>query len=469
MKITKKILKKEINILQQAEKIHAKYSIKQYKSVLKALKKLEKEKLNLEEKVKERTIELEKLAKFDTLTHLPNRFMFKEELTLTYESALLLKSHFSLLFIDLDNFKDVNDIYGHEAGDILLQTISKRFLEVVRKENDVVSRLGGDEFTIILKGIQDKKQIEKIVRKIILVANEDVKISEKIKVNVSASVGIYIFENNSDSVEEIIANADIAMYKAKQSGKNRYVFYTNEMKQEVTNKLTLKQNLIDAFKNGEFCNYLQPIINSKTERIVGAEVLLRWKHNGELISPAYFFDTLESMDLMANVTYWQIENVIKEFQNIKNISLSFNLSEKILHSDKIIEFLKQFQNNNKIPQLSFEITEHYLMSNIRIARNIITQISNLGFNILLDDFGTGYSSLAYIREFPLNVLKIDKSFVDKIPISDKDYKLFKSIIEMAKILEMKVVIEGVETYEELQLINKADYIKIQGYYYYTKP
>ena len=463
MKINKKILKKEIKTLQKAAKLHAKYSIKQYKEVLKALEELEYEKKILEEKVKERTFYLEKLAKFDTLTGLPNRHMFKEELSLTYKSSKLLKKPFTLLFIDLDNFKYVNDVYGHEAGDILLQTIAKRFSNVIRKESDIVSRLGGDEFTIILKGIYQKENIEKIVKKLIETANKPISINERVKVNVSASIGIYIF-NFTDTIEQIIANADIAMYKAKELGKNRFVFYNSSMKKEVSNKLTLKQELLKAFKNKEFINYLQPVVNSKTQQIVGAEVLLRWYNDGKIITPQYFLPTLEEMDLIIDITYYQIEEIIKEFQNYNNLFLSFNLGPKLLNN-KFITYIKKLKHKN-IPKLSFEITENDLISNIRQAKDILFHVSSLKYNILLDDFGTGYSSLAYIKELPLDTIKIDKVFVKKITSSIKDYKLFKSIIEMAKILEMKVVVEGVEKEEELKLIDKEEFIKIQGYYFY---
>jgi len=462
MKISKKMLKKEIKTLQKAAKLHAKYSIKQYEEVLKVLEELEKEKEILEEKVKERTFHLEKLAKFDTLTDLPNRHMFKEELSLTLHSAKLLKKPFTLLFVDLDNFKEVNDTYGHEAGDILLQTIAKRFSKVVRNQ-DVVSRLGGDEFTIILKGMNEKDKINQIVKKIIEEANKPIQINDKVKVNVSASVGIYIF-NPEDTIEDIIANADIAMYKAKQSGKNRFIYYDNSMKKEVTHKLTLKQELINAFKNKEFINFIQPIINAKIQQIVGGEVLLRWKHNNTLIPPANFLEVLENINLIVDVTYWQIEDVIKKFKNYQNIFLSFNLGPKLLN-EEILEFIKKIKNN-KIPKIYFEITENGIITNIKKAKKILNDLSKLGIKISLDDFGTGYSSLAYIREFDFDNLKIDKIFVNKITSSTKDYKLFKSIIEMAKILDMKVVIEGVETKEEFELIDKEDFIKIQGYYFY---
>ena len=467
MKINKKMLKKEIKTLQKAAKLHAKYSIKQYEEVLKALEKLEEEKQILEEKVKERTFHLEKLAKFDTLTKLPNRHMFKEELSLTYNSAKLLNTPFTLLFIDLDNFKDVNDTYGHEAGDILLQTIAKRFSKVIRKHNDVVSRLGGDEFTIILKGISDKEKIEEIVNRLIEVANKDIKINDKIKVNVGASIGIYIFNPNStETIEDIIANADIAMYHAKQMGKNRYAYYDTSMKAEVSHKLTLKQELINAFKTQEFVNFIQPIVNSKTQKIVGGEVLLRWNHNGKILSPGYFLNVLEEMDIMNDIIYWQIEDVLNKLENYPNIYISFNLTSRILHDENIINFAKKLKNLSNTPKISFEITESNLIADIKKAKEILCELSNLGFHILLDDFGTGYSSLAYIKEFPLNTLKIDRLFVKNTIVSEKDYKLFKSIIEMAKILNMKVVVEGVEKEEELKLIEKKDFIKIQGYYFY---
>ncbi|MEN4054200.1 EAL domain-containing protein [Sulfurimonas sp. NWX79] len=469
MKLTKKQLINEIKTLQEAARIHTKNSIKQYKKVLHTIKELQEEKKSLEKKIRQRTKKLEKIAKFDALTSLPNRYLFKEELMLTLQSAKLIRTNFALIFIDLDGFKDVNDIYGHESGDNILKIISKRLLLCVRKDTDLVARLGGDEFTVLLKGLAAKDKIEKIANKILAELSREIQISSKIKVIVSASLGIEIYHHfDNTSIEDLLAHADIAMYKAKAQGKNQVVFFNTTMKQELTKKVLLQDELREAYKKGEFIYYLHPIVGSNTKELCGAEVLLRWKKNGEILSPYFFMEELEMMDLFVPLTFEQIQSVVREFEDIKKeLSLSFNLTARILDSMEIVKFLEELKKElNPHLKLYFEITESDFANNIVKAKKVLEAISALGFKISLDDFGTGYSSLSHIRAFPLDTLKIDKIFVDSIVESQKDYQLFKSIITMARILDIQIVVEGIETEEQFKKIRKKSYVKIQGYYFY---
>ncbi len=470
MKLSKKMLINEIKVLQKAAQIHAKYSIKQYKNVLKALNELENEKKLLEEKVKERTKHLDKLAKYDPLTHLPNRYLFKEQLALTLKSSKLLNKPFTLLFIDLDGFKEINDTYGHNIGDILLQRVSRILLSCVREKTDTVSRLGGDEFTIILPGLNDKRVIDKITDKILQNLNKTINLSPNIKVNISGSIGIYVYNGFEDiSIDDIIANADIAMYKAKESGKNRCVIFDQKMKDYVSKQTVLKQELIEAFKNNRFLNYLQPIVNMQDKKIVGVEVLLRYKNRNEILTPAYFIDTLEEMDLIFDVTNWQIKKVLSVFKKIdKDIFISFNLTSKVLNNQNIIDFLKSLKKEVSIDssRIYFEIRENDFAKDLQKANKILQTISELGFKISLDNFGTGYSSLSFIRDFTIDTLKIDRTFVRDIEKSQKYYKLFQSIINMVELLELEVIIEGIENKEQLELVKEKSFIKVQGFYFY---
>jgi len=470
MNLTKEMLIEEIKVLQDAAQLHAKKSIEQYKEVLKVLEELESEKNLLEEKVKERTIHLERLAKYDTLTHLPNRHMFKEELALTLESARLLDKPFALIFLDIDGFKEINDTYGHNIGDILLKGLSKKLLLCVRQGTDTVSRLGGDEFTIILRGLKNLVDIDKISTKILKQISTTLQLTSTVQVNVSASLGVYVYENSDEiTLDEIISNADIAMYEAKNSGKNQYIYFDKKMKSTLSKHIILKHELTDAFKAREFVNYVQPIVSAQTHEILGVEILLRWKRDNKIMSPAYFIETLENMDLILDVTFWQIEEVLLSVKELKkDMFFSFNLTARMLNNSKILDFLLRVKQHCLInpSNIYLELTENDFAKDIQKTQTILQAISSLGFKISLDDFGTGYSSLSCIRNFPIDVLKIDQAFVRGIEKSTKDYQLFQSIMSMGEILNMDIVVEGVESKEQLSLIEKKNFVKIQGYYFY---
>ena len=479
MNITKKMLKGEIKTLQKASKLHAEYSIGQYKQVLKTLDELEKEKAILEQKVKQRTKhleveieekqnlakELEKVAKYDQLTGLPNRYLFINELKLVKDEADLRDEKFVLMFIDLDGFKFINDTYGHKIGDKLLQTVASRIKQELRKE-DMVARLGGDEFTIILKNIENEEKIAQIALKVINSISKTIKIND-LKVYVGASIGIYIYEVN-DKFENVVSKADIAMYEAKKAGKGRYIFFSDEMKKDLQTHTTIKHKIKTALKNEEFINYFQPIVSSIDYNIRGAEILLRWYDGEKIVPPIEFIEILEDdVELIKEVTFWQIDEVIKLIKNF-DIYFSINISAKLLASDELLQ--KLYDVTSKIEfdtsKIFFELTETSLSVNLKKASEILYKIKEMGFNLSLDDFGTGYSSLAYLRELPFDTIKIDKKFIDNLKFSKKDKKLLFSIINMAKILDMKIILEGIEEKHQFKEIEKKEYIKFQGFYFY---
>jgi len=477
MDVTKEMLINEIKTLQKAAQLHATYSISQYKKVLKALYRLEEEKELLAEKVQNRTKhliseikqkeslanKLDKIAKYDQLTGLANRYLFFNELEILKKESDLMDKTFALLFIDLDGFKAVNDTYGHEIGDILLQTVAHRLKQNIRK-NDLVARLGGDEFTIILKDISQNK-IKEIASKIISDIKQTININN-LKIYVGSSIGIYVY-NKSDNINDIITKADIAMYEAKKKGKGQYVFFDDRMQKELHKHSIIKKRIYKALNNKEFINYFQPIISNTTYNIIGAETLLRWKPEDELIPPNEFIPLLEEdINLIKSVTLWQIKEIVKLLLQT-NIYFTINISVKILN-EELLEFLTKILNKYKFDpkRLHLEVTESTLSTNFKKSSQILNAINNLGFELSLDDFGTGYSSLAYLRDFPFDILKIDKKFIDNIS-SVKDIKLLKAIIDMAEILDMKIVVEGIETESQLNLVNQNDEnIKYQGFYFY---
>jgi len=469
----------EIKTLKKASTLHAKYSISQYKQVLKTLNKLEAEKKLLEQKVKQRTkyleveIEqkenlahkLEKVAKYDQLTGLANRYLFLNELKLVHKEASLLNKNFALLFIDLDGFKFVNDTYGHDIGDELLQTVASKIKSFVRS-GDLVSRLGGDEFTIILRNINDRDKVSQIALNIIEKIKQPINI-QNINIYVGTSIGIYIFEQHDD-YQEIISKADIAMYESKKAGKGTYTFFGSSMQKELLKATTIKNELKNALKKREFVNYFQPIVSSMDHTVKGVEVLLRWFCDGRMVTPANFMDILEEdINLIKDVTFWQIEEVIQKMDKY-NFFFSINISAKLLNSNELIEKIEELMEkyNFNPNQIYFEVTETSLSSNLMQASKILIKLKNFGFNLSLDDFGTGYSSLAYLRELPFDTLKIDKKFLDNLKYSKKDKQLLLSIINMAKILQMKIVLEGIEKKEQLKILQQDKYIKYQGFYFY---
>ena len=480
MQISKSMLEEEIRVLQKAAKLHAKYSISQYKQVLTTLEALEKEKDLLEEKVKIRTShlekeiaqketlasKLEKIAKYDQLTGLANRYLFLSELELLVKEARLLNKTFSLLFIDLDGFKLINDTYGHEVGDALLQIVAQRIRKHIRSD-DIVARLGGDEFTVVLRNLNDIDKIKELTTLLIQEIQKIIQIDD-FKIYVGASVGIYIYDTKqNDTYQNIIAKADIAMYESKKTGKGIYTFFDESMQEELQKLTSIKQKIKNALKDGEFVNHFQPIVSSLTHEIRGAEVLLRWYNDGKLETPKNFIPILEDdIHLIRDVTFWQIEEVLKMMPKSK-LFYSINLSAKLLNYELVAMLEKLIQEYDfDTSKIHFEVTETSLSTNIIQASKILAHIKSLGFYLSLDDFGTGYSSLAYLRELSFDTLKIDKKFIDDTKKSKKNRRLLLAMITMAQTLKMKIVLEGIEEESQLSFFKKDKHIKLQGYYFY---
>ncbi|WP_428738302.1 sensor domain-containing protein [Sulfurimonas sp.] len=422
-------------------------------------------------------IQTEKLrhqAHHDMLTNLPNRVLFRDRLDQTIASAKRHDKKFALLFIDLDQFKNINDSLGHHVGDQVLIEASKRLTSVIREE-DTLSRLGGDEFTIILKDIHESQNAIIVAQKIIDILREPIIIKE-LELYVSSSIGISIYPDDTKEGDNLIKYADAAMYKAKDEGRSNYQFYSSDMTESAFERVIMEQSLRVAIKEESFVVHYQPQIDSNTDKVVGMEALVRWEHSDVgMISPDKFIPLAEETGMIIQIDLIVLRYAMKQFkdwidQGLEPGKLSLNLSAKQIENKNFIEILSDTMKTLHFDPawLTLEITEGQIMKNPEDSIKRLKEINNLGIEIAIDDFGTGYSSLAYLKRLPVNKLKIDKVFVEGLPDDDEDIAISKAIIALAQILNLKLVAEGVETKEqqEFMLANGCDVI--QGYYY-SKP
>ena len=444
---------------------------------------LQKEKDSLEEKVFYRTQELrdeiqrkkaiqkklESMVYIDYLTGLPNRKHLNKQLEL-YMQEVSSKEHydFTLFFIDLDGFKSVNDTLGHNAGDELLIEVAKILKRSVRK-NDFVARLAGDEFVVLVDKISSKTDIEQIGKKILSAMNKPITVARNHRVSISCSIGILMNPSKDLDKYMMLSLSDRAMYKVKENGKKSYCFFDEHMFEEFYQKIDLMKKIDNALKNNEFYIEYQPICNQEGS-IVSCEVLARWRHQGKNISPFYFIPILEEKGLINSFTYDVIDMVIRDFEEGLDVeSVSINFSAFQFYDTQLIPYLeeKSRQYPHLTKKINFEITENVFTRDSDLVHEKLSIIRALGHKVYIDDFGTGYSSFDYIRKYPIDILKIDKVFVDEIIKDEKQYKLLKGILSFANSLEMSIIVEGIEKEEQVEYI-KALGIEIyfQGYYFY---
>jgi len=434
----------------------------------------------LEESVEDKTKELQDKsevlkyqAEHDVLTKLPNRMLFLDRLQQSLKHAKRRGQTVSILFLDLDRFKEINDTYGHDAGDKLLKHVTARLQETIREE-DTVARLGGDEFTIILQNLT-QAEIVKVVDKIIKYMQESFFIND-IELFTSFSIGISNYPDDGDTPEILLRNADTAMYKAKDSGKNNYKFYNEEMTKVAFMRVELEKDLRNALLNNEFIPYFQPKIDADNFKIIGLEALIRWNHPTRgLVFPDEFIKFSEEIGLIKDIDNFMMEVSMKQVlqwrkEGLETGKLSINLSAKQLTSKSYVAELKNIIDTISYDPkyLEIEITESYIMHDPDKAIEILDEIRSLGISVAIDDFGTGYSSLAYLKKLPINKLKIDRSFVMDTPEDKADVAIVKTIISLANNLELEVIAEGVETKEQVDFLLKEGCPNIQGYYF-SKP
>ncbi len=419
---------------------------------------------------KKTEIKLNIMAHYDLLTNLPNRALFQDTLRNAISKAKRAKSKIALMFLDLDNFKMINDTLGHDYGDLLLIEVAKRLKTILRAE-DTVSRLGGDEFTIILEDIGETTYPSIVAQKIIDALSQPIQLGDEMGY-IGASVGIAIFPDDANEIEPLIKNADLAMYTAKNGGKNIYKYFTEDMNADATERLELSNDLRNAISNNQLKLYYQPIVNTKSNTLEAFEALVRWEHpKYGVITPDNFIKLAEEGGFMAKVGKWILErscNQIKLMQNSGlKIKITVNISSKQItqnHLEQtVIEVVKKSGINATL--LELEVTENFLMENINKVEQVLTNLKKIGINTAIDDFGTGYSSLGRLKKLPVTKLKIDKSFIDDIPANKDDMQIATTIITLAHQLSLEVVAEGVETQSQADFLKSKGCYLMQGYHF----
>jgi len=432
------------------------------------------EKKETQKLLEEQTKKLRYQAHHDMLTDLPNRTLFKERLERSIIEATRHRNNFALFFIDLDQFKKINDSLGHHVGDEVLIEAAKRLKNSLREE-DTLSRLGGDEFTVILKDIKVPKNAATVAQKILNRMKEPIHIGTHI-LHISASIGIALYPDDATNMDDLIKYADAAMYKAKDEGRNNFQFYSEEMTKEALSKVMLENSLRTAIKEEEFVVYYQPQYDASTETITGMEALVRWIHpHMGIIPPFEFIPLAEENGLIIDIDRIVMKKAMQQFsrwyeQGLNPGILALNLSMRQLSDNHFITYLLQTMKdyNFQSSWLELEVTEGQMMSNPEQSIRKLKRLSEMGIEIAIDDFGTGYSSLSYLKKLPLNKLKIDQSFVRDIPDDEEDVAITKAIIALGKSLNLRLIAEGVETKEQKDFLLENNCHFIQGYYY-SKP
>ena len=410
-------------------------------------------------------------ANYDDLTRLPNRTLFLDRLAQAIQHARRDSTLCALLFIDLDKFKEVNDTLGHDVGDALLVAVAERLSSCIRKI-DTASRLGGDEFTIILQEISSTHDAASVAIHIIKKLEEVFQI-DKHEIFISASIGITVYPDDASDSTQMLSNADMAMYQAKEAGRNTYRFYTEEMNQEMKTRLQLEKDMRNALERNEFVLEYQPILDSQSNRVVHAEALIRWQHPQlGRIAPDKFIHLAEETGFIIPLGEWVLRTAVSQMNlwlkdGLQPFSVAVNISSRQLESDILIKLLGKLLTEIPLPRhtLTLEMTESLLIENSSRSRNTLEQFRELGVNLSIDDFGTGYSSLSYLKQFPVDILKIDKSFIHDITQDKDDAILTNAIIDLAHNFNLKVIAEGVETIRQLNFLKQNGCDMIQGYYY----
>jgi len=411
------------------------------------------------------------LAEHDVLTGLPNRFLFNDRLNQAIARAHRDSKLLTVLFLDLDGFKHVNDSLGHSAGDKLLQSIAEQLVACVRAP-DTVSRPGGDEFILLLQDVEHAEDAEITARRILKSLGEAHSVEDH-ELYITASIGISVYPLDGQDAETLIKNADTAMYQAKSQGRHNFKFFKQEMNTRAVNRLYLEEGLRRALNEDELTLHYQPKINFSTGAITGAEALVRWKHPTRgVISPAHFIPVAEETGLIVPLGAWVLRSACAQVQawtdaGLPSIGISVNVSTVQLRNGEFLEDLFAILEETELdPQrLEIEVTESSLMRNAEFAAPILRLMRKRGIRVSIDDFGTGYSSLSYLQQFPLDAIKIDQSFVHRITSFPGGSSIVSAIISLGQSLNLRVVAEGVETAEEMAFLKAQSCDEAQGYFF----
>ncbi len=418
--------------------------------------------------------QLRHIATHDSLTELPNRSLFNERLRHALHQGTRYSRGIAVMFIDIDRFKVVNDSLGHGAGDRLLQDSAKRLTECLR-ESDTVARLGGDEFVVMVENFTAPKDAIAVAQKVLTGLARPFFVDGQ-EFLMSASIGISTFPEDGKDADTLLKNADIAMYRAKDQGRNNYQFYSAQMNKHTFERLAMESSLRRAIERDEFLLYYQPKLDLRTGAIAGVEALIRWKHpDWGMVSPAQFIPLAEETGLIVQIGDWVLRSACDQSrkwreQGIPPMRVAVNLSARQFTQKTLVsDVAKIIAQSGLTPDcLELEITESLVMHNPEGAAETLHKLRAMGISLSIDDFGTGYSSLAYLKRFPLDCIKIDRSFIKDIPTEADDMAITKGVIALGHSLRLKVVAEGVETVEQRDFLRSNDCDEIQGYLF-SKP
>ncbi len=419
--------------------------------------------------INERESQLDELAHYDVLTKMPNRAMFLKSLENAINRAERNKTKLAVFFLDLDEFKSINDTLGHNIGDKLLVKVASNLSQVMRR-NDLLARIGGDEFNILIEDLSSAVTAEEIAHKMVEQMNLPIVIDNN-QMHITGSIGIAIYPDDARDSMTLLKNADIAMYNAKDNGKNRYKFFSQELSISLENRTKMLKELKEALKKDEFKLYYQPKFSLENGYIYAAEALIRWENPTlGFVTPDQFIPLAEESGEIIKIGAWVIEQACKDFASWKEQGLpisqvSVNVSNVQFSQHNIIRTLQNaIEKAGIAPQsLEIEMTESYVYENSDKALEVLHKIREIGIDIAMDDFGTGYSSMSYLKQLPLSRLKIDKSFIDDIPHNDDDVEITKIIIALAKVMGLEITAEGIETQEQIQFLQELDCNEGQGY------
>lgn len=410
------------------------------------------------------------LATHDVLTGLPNRIMLEDRLTHACHQARRSNKKVAVLFFDLDRFKEVNDSLGHAIGDQFLNKIAQKISDNIRSD-DTLSRFGGDEFVLVMESIENIDVVEIVAKKILKLIAEPIFI-DNYEILSSASIGITIFPDDSNNKDDLLKNADVAMYRAKGEGGSRFEYFTRDMSEAAYRRMEMQNMLSHALENDEFVIYYQPKIHLLTGAVSGMESLIRWQHPQRgLVMPDEFISLQEESGMIVNTGKWVMENACRFNRKLREMGyspmrVSINLSAKQFSDPDLIPFIKMLceKNDRTSDFMEFEITESLLIKNFDTVISTLKEIHALGIHISIDDFGTGYSSLGYLKRLPIDSLKIDRSFISDLPEDKDDSAIIDAIIALANSLGIKTVAEGVENLEQIQLLQEKGCNDVQGYF-----
>ncbi len=427
--------------------------------------------------VKHNEEELMHRAYHDPLTKLPNRHLFMDRLEQVVNRAGRKRAKFAVMFIDLDNFKNINDSLGHDVGDMLLKEFSRRLVHCAR-DVDTVSRIGGDEFTIILEAVEKEEEIGIVASRIQKRMAEPYSLNGN-ELYITVSIGIAIYPENGETAAGLLKNADLAMYHVKETGRNNFHYFTESLNRKATSRMEMEIRLRKAIRNREMIAHYQPKIDLRTGRMTGMEALARWPESiGKFGGPAEFIPIAEQTGMIVEMDTLIMEKACRFTKEIKRMfngradsfKVSVNLSTKNLDSLNILKNLIAIVGDCGLDprEVELEVTESIIVRNVESAINILNSLSRHGFSISIDDFGTGYSSLSYLTKFPISVLKIDKSFVDNLGTEPNARAIAKAIVSMAHGINIKAIAEGVENPEQLAFLRGIGCDQMQGYLF-SKP